>query len=530
MKKQKKLSAIQKRAAQPEALSRFSWPRLQRMVPLTFSHDPAISPSPKPHYRSAYRYQGHDALRDPAAWSTLSSFTISLALFDFSNLEPLLAFHLYQPSALGRPPFHPVSMYLLVLFRHTLRLSRRETLRRLTDPQTGKNLRHLLGFKDEFPSESGLCDVERRLTPALQQEINALQIDLLHQAGFLPPVEKHWLAFDGMLHEARSRMRCAQVNANCYQPAPRSCRAHEKGKRGCQCEEEACLHHCRYAPARDPDARLVVYTGNNKRGHLSPNASSEDQATPKRRLRFVYGYYSYSGQLLDNELATYWILPAAFGAATQADRLLFPQNFAYLRQRFPWLKLAAVLADAGAGYRNCLDPIWEAGALRMVDIVASASDRDPERQLLRGYDDQGYPFCPFGFKMHSNGHDYQRRLTKWRCAKGCLLKPAEERPPCDLLQDSFKHGYIISMGREHADGSVRLAREIPYGSDRWKELYHRRNSAESRNSILEKLGVKRLPVHTLPAGHTVILQADFIANQNTLIRLVREAIALQLTG
>jgi hypothetical protein len=101
----------------------------------------------------------------------------------------------------------------------------------------------------------------------------------------------------------------------------------------------------------------------------------------------VYGYYSYAGQLLDDVLATYWVLPAAFGSATCGDPTVFPENFAYLQRRFPWLKIGEVLADAGACKQSCLDAIWDAGALRMVDICAHKSDHDPDTRLARGYDD-----------------------------------------------------------------------------------------------------------------------------------------------
>jgi hypothetical protein len=532
MKSKKRSKASQKRADNQAALVRFSFRRLQRQLPLSFPVDlPAEqASSPKRRYRSRYRYQGW---AKPRRRQTCSSFILATQLFDFSQLEPLLATHLYRPSAKGQVPFHPVSMYLLILYRRTEGLSRPETLRRLQDPQEGQILRQVLGFEDDIPSESGLRYVESRISPELQQEINALQIDALFQAGLLPTRPKAQqrvsLAFDGMLHQARSRMRCAHVQATCYRPAPRPCPAREKGKQGCSCQEQACKQRCRYAPKRDPEARLVVYTGNKQRNRPNPNASQKKKSGKKRASRMVYGYYSYCGQVLDDELATYWALPAAFGPATTGDRTLFPQNFAYLGERFPWLQPDAVLADAGAGYQNCLNLIWEAGALRLVDIVSSASDDDPQVQVLRGYDDKGHPLCPFGFPMRSNGHDYQRRQTKWRCAKACLLRPADERPDCAYLKGSGKHGYSTIVGRTHADGSVRLAREVAYGSDRWKQLYHRRNCAESRNSVLERLGLKRLPVHGLAACHVTILQADFIANQRTLIRLMREANALPLT-
>ena len=120
-------------------------------------------------------------------------------------------------------------------------------------------MRRCTGFEDHLPSESGLRYFEKQLTPELQMEINALQLDVLYQAGLLPvkpeDEEKATLSFDGMLHEARSHMRCSSVKASCYEPAPRPCPAKEKGKQGCECSDEACTDICRQATPRDPQAR-----------------------------------------------------------------------------------------------------------------------------------------------------------------------------------------------------------------------------------------------------------------------------------
>jgi hypothetical protein len=526
----KKLTAIQKRAQNVEALAPFTLDNLKYELPLVFPRDPDLRPSPKPHYRSAYRHLGFDDL-DEEALKTLSPFEIAVRLFDYSHLEPLLAAHIYVASAKGQVPFHPVSMYLLSIYRRERNLSRHEVLRVLRHPQDGQTLRRCTGFDDDFPSESGLRYFEKQLTPELQMEINALQLDVLYQAGLLPGKpeadveEKATLSFDGMLHEARSHMRCSSVKASCYESVPRPCPAKEKGKQGCECSDEACADICRQATLRDPQARLIVYTGNNKRAKTSPNTPVQPQNRRSRISRMVYGYYSYAGQLLDDKIATYWILPAALGSAICGDPALFPDNFAYLRTRFPWLKIGEVLADAGACEQTCLDAIWDAGALRMVDICAHKSDDDPDTRLARGYDGNGYPLCPFGYVLHSNGHDYQRRRTKWRCAKSCLRDSNRPVPECDYLNPQYKHGYTHDVGRTHTDGTVRLAREIPYGSPAWKERYGRRNSAESRNSVLERLGLKRMPVHGLASSHVTVLQGDFVANQRTLVRLIREATA-----
>lgn len=527
--KERKPTAQQKRAANPEALARFTLPNLEPALPLSFPLHPDLPSSPKPRYRSQYRYLGPDGLDAPHTLNTLSGFDVALRLIDYANLERLLAAHIYVSSAKGQIPFHPVSMYLLRVYRRTHNLTRRETLRVLKSDE-GHQLRQRLGFQDEFPSESGFRYFEGQIEPELQLEINALLFDLLYLAGLLPTQpdqeKKASITFDGMLHEARSRMCCAHVTHSCYQPAPRLCPAKEKGKQGCDCTEPDCAQVCHHSTPLDPEARLVFYSGNNKHPRHNPNAPTQHQDRKPSRGRWVYGYYSYAAQLLDDELATYWILPAAFGSATTTDRTLFPHNFAYLQRRFPWLKIGEVIIDSGAGYSCCLDPIWDAGALRLVDIRADKRDKDPAVQLARGYDHRGYPFCPFGYGMHSNGYDYQRRLTKWRCAKACLKNQECSVPDCDYLNDNYKHGYTTTVGRTHADGSVRLAREIPYGSPAWDKRYNRRNSSESRNSVQTRLGLKRLPVHGLPPGFSQVVLGDFVALQLTLVRLFREATLL----
>ena len=529
-------TAIEKREQNRKALEPFALHKLKEKLPLVLACDPNLPPSPKPRYRSAYCYLGADDLNEETL-AIFSPFEISTRLFDYSPLEPLLAAHIYVASAKGQVPFHPVSMYLLSLYRREQNLSRHEVLRILRHPEEGRVLRRCAGFGeleqagDDFPGESGLRYFEKQLTPELQQEINALQVDALYQTGLLPTKPeasentKVTLSFDGMLHQARSRLRCSSVKDGCYEPAPRSCPAKEKGKQGCDCSNEDCAEACHHTTLRDPEARFIVYAG-NKRAKTSPNTPVQTRKRQTRTGRMVYGYYSYAGQLLDDELSTYWMLPAAFGSATCGDPTLFPDNFAYLQRRFPWLKIGEVLADAGACEQTCLDAIWEAGALRMVDICAHKTDHDPEIRLARGYDENGHPLCPFGYVLHANGHDYQRRRTKWRCAKQCQRDSEKPVPVCDYLKAKHKHGFTTTISRTHSDGSVRLAREIPYGSPAWKERYGRRNSAESRNSVLERLGLKRMPVHGLASSHVIVLQGDFVANQRTLVRLIREATAL----
>ena len=203
-------TAIEKRARNWKALTPFMLHELTQKLPFVLPCDPDLPSSPKPHYRSAYRYLGWGDLNEETI-ETFSPFEISARLFDYSSLEPLLATHVYAPSAKGQAPFHPVSMYLLSLYRRERNLSRHEVLRILRHPQDGQTLRRCTGFEDDFPGESGLRYFEGRLTPELQLEINALQVDVLYQAGLLPSKPdadqntKASLSFDGMLHQALIR-------------------------------------------------------------------------------------------------------------------------------------------------------------------------------------------------------------------------------------------------------------------------------------------------------------------------------------
>jgi hypothetical protein len=205
-----KPTAIEKRAQNLRALKPFTLDKLKQQLPLVFAPDPDLPPSPKPRYRSAYRHLGFDDLNEETL-EVFSPFEIAIRLFDYTHLESLLAAHIYVTSAKGQVPFHPVSMYLLSVYRRERNLSRHEVLRILRHPKDGQALRRCTGFEDEFPSESGLRYFEKQLTPELQQEINALQLDALYQAKLLPVKPgtegKVALSFDGMLHEARSHKR-----------------------------------------------------------------------------------------------------------------------------------------------------------------------------------------------------------------------------------------------------------------------------------------------------------------------------------
>jgi hypothetical protein len=558
-------SASAKRAANPLFVPMWSVQALLPQLPLLFPVAPNLPPSPKRRYRSQYRYLGAQDLRDEAHRATLSDLEIALRLIDCSPLERLLAQY-YVQSAKGEVPFHPVSMFLAICLRRELNLPWRR-LARLLGGDNGAGWRTLFGFTEgQTPSEAGLRHFFNAVGPARFDELCPRFIELLHQHGLCPqqstypgdpPDRGVTVSQDGMLHPALSRPSCQLPTDTCYQPLPatpslpmssvavatgpvesdagktprRPCRAIENGLPGCLCDTAACAEHCRRASRLDREARFIHYEGHNDKQGKGDGPGKERQGVD------IFGYRSIADRLLDDRFAVAWTTRSKLYPANTDERSVFIPNltqakedlFRLKKEDLSGLKIGEWLDDSGVGYEPCLSAIYELGALRLVDIRGDRGDHDPEVCLRRGYDGQGRPLCAHGYVMRSNGYDEERRRTKYLCAQVCRRAPRREGEPvaavqgCPYLDERRPLGQVTNIGRTMPDGTMRLAREIPYGSPPWKARYGRRNLSESRNGQLEGLGLKRMRSYGLKRNSKEVQLADFVINLRTLGRLVREA-------
>jgi hypothetical protein len=340
-----------------------------------------------------------------------------------------------------------------------------------------------------------------------------------------------------MIHDAASRMDCVHVQASCYQPTsaqqPRPCPAQDKNKRGCDCDTQACALICRRAPARDPEARCVVYTGSNQVSPGDPNASLDPADAQSGQDELRYGYRSIGLLLADSQRRFSLVLLNDFLPANAREENPSAALLLQLSHFYPDLKLDVVAGDAGLGYYSFLHAAYQLGAKRVVDLRASTCDRLKAEWPVRGYNDKGRPVCPFGYGLTSNGFDSLRRRHKWFCGQACLKGtdplvslddvsyPPEE---CPYQQPDRPYGQIVNVAETFRNGSIRLARDVPVGTPTWKRYYHRaRNASEYRNSALEDWGLKRLSVYGQARGRACTALADTWLNLTTLARLVREA-------
>jgi hypothetical protein len=550
------LTPVETRMGDTAFVRHCSFSGLQARLPLRWPPLPDTPPSPKRSYRSNYVSRGHADLAAWHNWQHLSDFDLVLRLVDFSALRPVLAQLLGWTSPRGRRPFDPLSMFLLVSWQVVNGWSRAELLRNLQDPRYA-DYRQRFGFQDQAPTEGGVryflttiglnaMAKEERVTVALDHgqtltialhylnHLLAASVGVIREADLVSPEawEKALVCPDGMIHDAASRRRCAFVQASCYQPvtdaASRPCPAKEKDKPGCECDSLACAVSCRHAPARDPEARCIVYTGpNGSEGGMDGATAAEGRGD----LR--YGYRSVALQFAEPLRRFSFVLLDDFLPANAREENPAAALLLQLARFYPDLQLDVVAGDAGLGYYSFLHAAYQRGAKRVVDLRADPSDKLKAQWPIRGYNEKGRPVCPFGYALTSNGFDTDRQRHKWFCGQACLngtlpLVELDEviYPPqeCAHQDPQRPHGQIINVGETFKNGSIRLVRDIPVGTPAWKRLYHRaRNASEYRNAVLEGWGWKRVSVFGEPRNRSLTALADVWLNLTTVARLVREA-------
>lgn len=491
-------SAARRRAAHPDFSATFSYQAIAAKLPLVIQTLPATPYSNKRAWRSHYVYQGHVALADSNQRARLSDLEVALQLVDFTSLRNELAQRLYAPSARGRP-FDPVSLFLCLLLRRELNLSWARLAKTLAGP-SGAEWRCQFGFGDgRTPSASGLRYFANTLGPDYVEDLLSRFVACLMAAGLVPQAStfpgdrlEHGVAIarDGQLHTARAK-------------PPE-----------CTCRAATCRSDCPRTQSRDAEARFITYSGRNKR---------EPKAGQLVKGKTVFGYRSIADRLLDDRFHVGWTVRVMTYPANTDERSVFAEEFETLQRLLGPVAIGEFVADAAYGVDPILSFLYRQGILRLIDTRATEGDDDSVKQRQRGYDAKGRPLCLHGWPMTANGFDPRRRRAKYICAHACRRQDDACVPDCPFLAPTCKHGQVVNVGRCLPDGSTRLARDLLVGSAAWKARYGRRNLTESRNSAMERAGLKRLPVHGLKHARLEIAAADLLENLRTLGRLVAEA-------
>ena len=524
----------------------FQWSAVYPMLPLRLVVPQGV-PSWQPRLcRSYYRWLPPKEMLTAEVLQGLDDFDLVLRLFDFSPWRPILAQRFC--SQLGPPPFDPVTIGLSALLARWKGWTWPTLLTELHSPERGVGYRRRLGFLgDDLPCESTFrMAVHNTKASWVQFCADSLALSLMAY-GLIParstfpgdpPQRGVSIAMDCQLVAARSRMRCRYQNASCFLPlSQRSCAAREEGKEGCACDREACVAHCHLATPRDPDAAYVYYSGSNQPSPAQEeNAPSNSQSHKQGKHHF--GYKSKAFNVVDDRLFTFWPLSGPFAPANRNDHLLTLPGLRDLVRRFPDLDIAEVLGDAGEGYDEILLFVYhDLHALRTIHIIHRDCDKHALTCLKRGYDAQGNPLCPHGYRLAFNGHHYERQNSKWVCRQRCIAHSTPDLLPDDLAKEqrsavafcpyrdpAHPLGYTVTVSATlPTDHNVRLARDLKVGSPTWDLRIGRLSYAESRNANQTRRDLKRSPWFGQADSAKAQYLGDILSCALNVARFVREA-------
>jgi len=540
------LEAAERRLLSKHFVQTFQWSSMYPVLPLRLVVPWGV-PVWRPRLcRSHYGWLPPEETLNAEDLQGLDDFDLLLRLFDFGPWRPILAQRFR--SHRGPPPFDPVSMGLGALLARWKGWGWPTLLTELHSGERGTGYCRRLGFvAHDLPCESTFrMAIHDTKETWVQQCADSLALSLMAY-GLMPthstfpgdPTQRGVsIATDAQLVAARSRMRCRHQNANCFLPRPqRTCLARQKGKEGCACDSEACAQHCRLATPRDPDAAYVFYSGSNQPANSQLQNASSDAQTHKRG-KHHFGYKSKPFNVVDDRLSTFWPLCGPFAPANRNDHLLTLPGFRDLARRFPDLKIAEVLGDAGEGFDEVLLFVYhDLHALRTIRIRHHDCDKSALTCLKRGYDAQGNPLCPHGYRLAFNGHDYQRQVSKWLCRQRCKLHPSPDLVPdnccteqqaalslCPYRDPAHPLGYTSSVKATlPTDNDVRLARDLKVGSPTWKLRIGRLSYAESRNANQTRRNLKRSPWFGTANSTKAQYLGDILSCALNVARFVREA-------
>ena len=527
----------------------FRWETVRPHLPIRLELPPGIQPWKARTCRSFYEWLPPDDVHSADDLTGLDNFDLVLRLVDFSPWRSILGQRF--SSAFGPPPFDPVSIGLCWLLVRWRNWTWPKLVSELHSKERG--LGYCLRFgldPNDLPAESTFrMALGNTQTAWLLQCEDSLILGLIAY-GIIPtsstfpgdpPGRGVSIATDSQLVEARSQMRCRYQRAECFLPPDqRTCAAKEDGKKGCNCDTQACAQHCRLVTPRDPEAAYVFYVGSNQpQPDTSPDGTTDDDKSV--RGKHLFGYKSKGFNIVDDRIFALWPISGPFVPANRNDHLQTIPGFNDLLRRFPHLKIGEVLGDAGEGFDDILLFVHDdLKALRTIKLRHHTVDKDSLTCLKRGYDPTGNPLCASGYRLTFNGHDYRRGDSKWVCRQRCLRHPLPDvlvgDPPsdpdeilalvpsnCPFQEPDTPLGCTVVVNRTLPDGDIRLARDLKVDSPTWKLRVGRLSYAESRNADQWRRGVKRSPWHGKHNSAKASILADILTCACNLARLVREA-------
>jgi hypothetical protein len=177
--------------------------------------------------------------------------------------------------------------------------------------------------------------------------------------------------------------------------------------------------------------------------------------------------------------------------------------------RHPALKVSYIILDRGYDAEEIHHDIYE-----FFDIIPIIIRK--KMVYPKGFTDDGYPVCPFGFPMKRRGIEYQQKRTKYGCFKQCLRSMQPLLFQCDYIKEQYKHGYTCHT--YFADGYRKFGPALPH-SLIYQKLKPFRTGIERTFGLVKEnryrmeisnfyKGMDNVTIHALE--HDIVLTQDII--------------------
>ena len=180
------------------------------------------------------------------------------------------------------------------------------------------------------------------------------------------------------------------------------------------------------------------------------------------------------------------------------------------------------IADAKYDITNNYDYLRSKCSIPIIDYNPRNENLSKQTLIVRGYDQNGWPFAPCALLCRPNGFDKKHQRLTFCCFKHCLkLRPkamAELQNRYDIAICPYRQNQIGFAKHMYVKEHPRLVIEIPRGSKRYQNIKKIRSASERSNSTLKE----DLKIIDKPRV-LKISRADILAQMAAIVLLLKRA-------
>jgi hypothetical protein len=195
--------------------------------------------------------------------------------------------------------------------------------------------------------------------------------------------------------------------------------------------------------------------------------------------------------------------------AHESDQAFILPLVEELLSRYPDLPFSYLILDRGYDAEEIHQNIYEYAGI--IPVIIRKKMVYP-----KGFTEDGYPLCPWGFAMKPRGIEYKHQRTKYACFRVCKKSQQRLLFSCEYIKDHYRSGYTCYT--YFADGYRKYGPALPH-SLIYKKLKPFRTGIERTFGLVKEnryrmetsnsyTGLENVTIHVIE--HDIVLTQDII--------------------